>query len=345
MTTTTTTTITTTNTTKHSHCFPSLQGRKLVTVDLCLGRLNDHDLAVVEGTNNALYYRINFDALRARFAADNVKLLVWCSPHNPSGRVWSRQELTRVIELAREFGVKIISDEIHSDLVLPSSGKKHVPLALVARSLGYENMVMTMSGPGKTWNLAGCHSGFVVMESPEMRKRYMEVVGHAYLSYGSVFATTTMLAAYANAAEVEQQRQQRQQRQQQESSVLGSSTGANTMTDPASWLEDVLQYLDGNIDALEQFVVERLPRIRVMRPEASFLVWLDCRRMGMASSQQLESFFTDKAKVFLSSGSGFGGKSAAGFMRINVACPRSFLLGALKRIARAYESVFPAGAQ
>ena len=259
--------------------------------------------------------------------------------------MWTREELTHVVELAREFGVRIISDEIHSDLVLPSSGKKHVPLACVARSLGYEHMVMTMSGPGKTWNLAGCHSGFVVMESSAMRKRYMDVVGHAYLSYGSIFATTTMLAAYANAVEVQEEQQQQEEERGNVGSAPDADAGAvlrQNLTDPAKWLDDVLKYLDRNIDLVERFVAERLPRIRVMRPEASFLVWLDCRAMG-TTGEQLELFFTNKAKVFLSSGSGFGGKHASGFMRMNVACPRSFLVEALDRIARAYDNAFHAG--
>ena len=309
------------------------EGRKLVTLDLCLrcGATPRRD-----GTSG-YYYTVDFDALRKCFAEESIKLLIFCSPQNPSGRVWSVEELTRVVTLAREFGVKIISDEIHSDLVLPSSGRKHTPLALVARDLGYEKNVMTMSGPGKTWNVAGMHCGFVVMENPDMRKRYMEVAGHAYLSFGSAFATTTMLAAYATATEV-----------QEAHAGIGTSRGSgdqlsqNLFPDPAAWLEHLLKYLDRNIDVLEQFVAKRLPRIRVMRPEASFLVWLDCREMSVDGvPADLASFFTDKARVFLSPGASFGGDKSSGFMRMNVACPTSFLIEALKKVECSYNDMFP----
>ena len=297
------------------------EGRKLVTVYLSLSK-----------TDSGVQYEIDFEALRKCFKEEHVKALIWCSPHNPGGRVWSRTELEKVVSLSQKHNVVIISDEIHSDLVLPSCNIRHIPIAVVARSLGYHDHVMTMGGPGKAWNLAGIHCGYVVLESEKMRTRYLEIAGHAHLTFGSVFATTAMLATYEAIGDVDDS----QRPQATSDRLLGAS----------EWLGLTLKYIESNIDLLEWYILKNLPRIRVMRPQASYLVWLDCRRMGLSGvpsiengvevHSELETFFIHSARVHLSNGFQFGGIHTSSYMRINVACPKSYLMKALQRIARAY---------
>ena len=316
-------------------------GRKLVRVFLKL----------VRRASPEQRYDIDFDALRAAIADHQAKLLLWCSPHNPGGRVWTRGELRRVVDLAREHDVFIISDEIHSDLVLPparncdtSTGAgegcacQHTPLALVAREdCGSYPRVMTMAGPGKTFNLAGIHSSYVIITDSDVRARYLQVAEPAFLHFGSTFATTALMAAYASPSEA---------------TPAHGTRGARAISAPGPWLDALLVHLRDNVDFVSDFVHRRLPLIHVMRPQASYLVWLDCSGLGLdgscdgecgeGSRSPLDRFFVEEAKVMLSPGAQFGGAVTAQFMRVNVACPRAFLERAMTNIARAYEQRFGA---
>ena len=322
-------------------------GRILVTVHLKSVRKAPSSS---DCTMPQLRYEIDFDALRLAIKEQKVKLLIWCSPHNPGGRVWTRAELKRVIAIAREFNVFIISDEVHSDLVLPPtctqdhSGadyigrvwRPHTPLALVARDdCDCYPRVMTMAGPGKTWNLSGLHCSYVIITNPEVRSSYMRVVAHAFLHFGGTFATTALMAAYANEAEAE---------------CTQGVTVSRLPGAPGPWLDTVLIHIRDNVDYVQDFVRRRLPLMRVMRPDATFLVWLDCTGLGLnattttttnsPSLSPLVRFFLEEAKVMLSPGEEFGGVVTAQFMRLNVACPRWYLTEALHRIWRAYERRF-----
>ena len=270
-------------------------GRRLVT----LGMLEVERETKENGTSKSLFI---FDPKRLKqlIIRENVRALIWCHPHNPGGRVWKKEELKVVVNICKEFNVTIISDEIHSDLML--WGKKHTPMQLVGHACGYNNIV-TMSSPGKTFNLAGMHSGFVVIQNATLHKKYMSVVEHAYLHFGSCFATTSMLSAYTN--------------------------------DGRLWMNQLIAYLEQNVRLVEQFFSDRIPEIRVMRPDASFLVLLNCEQLGFKNSSDLIHFFRKKARVQLSDGYTFGGNTYAQYQRMNIGCTRDVLMDGLQRIEKA----------
>ena len=265
-------------------------GRRLVAVDAAFDRSA----------------ALDFGVLRSTLQENDVKALIWCSPHNPSGRVWNPEELRAVAVICIDLGVFIISDEIHSDLVL--WGLKHTPMALVCRQIGYD-AVLTACSPGKTWGLAGLHCGFVVLENSEYRAKYLAIVEHAYLHYGSTFATVGMMAAYQHGG---------------------------------PWRNRLCRYLESQAEFTEAFLEERIPQIVPLRPGASFLIWLDCSGLqleavtGKARSE-LCLFMEQDAKVKLSDGFTFGGEPTAHYQRINVACSRAVLREALERIAVAVD--------
>ena len=266
-------------------------GRRLVSVDAGPGAAVESPLT------------LDLAALRASLAAERVAALIWCSPHNPSGRVWTRAELRAVATMCKELDVFIISDEIHCDLVL--WGLVHTPMALACADVGHTR-VLVASSPGKTWNLAGLHCGFVVVQDAVLRAKYRAVVEHAYLHYGSAFATTGMLAAYVHGG---------------------------------PWRTRVCRYIESQVHFVERFLAAHAPELVPARPQASFLVWVDCARLGLdalrgGATSELCRFFLD-AGVKLSDGWSFGGEATAQYQRINVACSRAVLAEALARIAAA----------
>ena len=143
---------------------------------------------------NSQQLHFDIDSLRDCLEIEQPRMLIWCSPHNPGGRVWTRGELCQVAALCKELDVIILSDEIHCDLTL--WGLQHVPMALACKQVGYDGVITTCS-PGKTWNLAGLQCGFVVLEHDDMRRKYLSIVEHQFLHFGSVFATVAMMAAYS----------------------------------------------------------------------------------------------------------------------------------------------------
>jgi cystathionine beta-lyase len=265
-------------------------GRRLVAVDASPGS----DTSLV----------LDLALLRSTLVAEGARALIWCSPHNPSGRVWTEEEVCAVAGLCKELGVFIISDEIHSDLCL--WGTRHTPMALACQRVGYRQ-VLTTSSPGKTWNLAGLHCGFVVLQCPALRAKYLAIAEHAYLHFGSAFATAGMMAAYQ----------------------LGGP-----------WRLRLCRYLESQIEFLESFLQNRVPEMIAIRPQASFLVWMDCSGLRMdavsgGAASALCLFFTEAARVKLSDGWSFGGEPTAQYQRINVGCSRAMLTDALERIASA----------
>ena len=288
-------------------------------------------------------YGVDVAALRAAFQRENIRMLIWCSPHNPGGVVWTRAELREVVQACVDFDVCIISDEVHSDLVLPSAAAiSHVPTALVCKELGYERVV-TLSSPGKTWNLAGLHGAFVVIESAAMRAAFLERVECGHLNFGSTFATTGMLAAY---------------------------------THGKPWLMKARAHIAGNVARVATFLAKHVPEIAPILPQASYLVWLDCTQLSAlllasrgddapqgegkgedkdedkdkdtgtgegasegasvaaaaAAAAALDRFFVNDARLMLSGGAQFAGADADTYQRMNVACSRKTLDTALERL-------------
>lgn len=239
-------------------------------------------------------YEIDFD----RFKSDlqGCKLLILSNPHNPGGRVWTPEELAMIAELCAESGTLVISDEIHADLTLPPY--KHTTYALVSEK-ARQNSLVFMS-PSKAFNMPGLASSYCVIENEALRHQFQAYMEASEFSEGHLFAYLSVAEAYSNGTE---------------------------------WLDQALAYIQGNIDFTDTYLCTHIPGIRVIRPQASYLVFLDCRELGL-SQEKLVDLFVNGAHLALNNGTTFG-KEGEGFMRLNVACPRSVLEKALSQLQQA----------
>lgn len=239
-------------------------------------------------------YEIDFD----RFKSDlqGCKLLILSNPHNPGGRVWTPEELVMIAELCAESGTLVISDEIHADLTLPPY--KHTTYALVSEK-ARQNSLVFMS-PSKAFNMPGLASSYCVIENEALRHQFQAYMEASEFSEGHLFAYLSVAEAYSNGTE---------------------------------WLDQALAYIQGNIDFTDTYLRTHIPGIRVIRPQASYLVFLDCRELGL-SQEKLVDLFVNGAHLALNNGTTFG-KEGEGFMRLNVACPRSVLEKALSQLQQA----------
>lgn len=244
-------------------------------------------------------YEMDFEDLEAKLGS-GVKIMLLCNPHNPVGRVWSREELQKVGELCARYDVMIISDEIHCDLVY--SGFTHIPAASVSEELAQRTV--TCIAPSKTFNIAGLSTSAVVIPNNAIRNKFKGTMKRLGIEMSNLFGITALEAAYAQGEE---------------------------------WLDQVLAYLEDNLDFLVDYISSSIPQIKVSKPQGTYLAWLDCRELGM-SQKDLVDFFINKAGVGLNDGAAFG-EDGEGFMRINIACPRSLLAEALKRMEQAVKSL------
>lgn len=245
---------------------------------------------------NGQYY-IDFD--RFRKDIQGCKLLILSNPHNPGGRVWTREELEQIAEICYESKTLVISDEIHADLTLPPY--QHITFALVSEK-ARQNSLVFMS-PSKAFNMPGLASSYCIIENKEICRCFQEYMEASELSEGHLFAYLSVAAAYSNGTE---------------------------------WLDQVLAYIQSNIDFTDAFLSEYIPDIKMIRPQASYLVFLDCRTLGL-NQKELVDLFVDGAHLALNDGTMFG-KEGEGFMRLNVACPRSVLEKALKQLKEACDN-------
>jgi len=226
----------------------------------------------------------------------NVKLLLLCSPHNPGGSVWTRRELERLGELCTEKGVLIVSDEIHSDLIF--KGHKHVPTASVSDEVA--RRTVTLISPTKTFNTAGLPIATAIIPDVDLRRRFQRTMENLHLTIPNVLSVAALESAY---------------------------------THGERWLEQLLDYLENNLNYTVAFFERHIPEIRVIKPEGTYLVWLDCRGLGM-NHDQLQAFMVGRARVGLNDGLKFG-LGGDRFLRLNMACPLSVLKEALERIEQA----------
>lgn len=225
-------------------------------------------------------------------------ILILCSPHNPVGRVWSKEELNRLGELCLKYNFLVISDEIHADLVY--TGYNHIPIASISDRITQNTI--TMIAPSKTFNLAGLGAAVTIIPDKKMRESFVKTM-RGLVPSGNVIGYTAMEATYSKGEE---------------------------------WLEGQLKYLKENRNYLIQFIGKYIPGIKVIKPEGTYLVWLDCRGLEF-SNKDLERFMIEKAKVGLNAGTWFG-SGGEGFMRLNIACPRSVLKEGLTRIKDAVQT-------
>lgn len=234
-----------------------------------------------------------------RFKEDvkGCRMFILCNPHNPGGRVWTREELAEVARICYENNTLVVSDEIHADLTLPPYVHTAFPtVSEEARS----NSIVFMS-PSKAFNMAGLSSSYCIIADKELRDRFAEHLESSELEQGHIFAFNTVAASYSNGTE---------------------------------WLDQLLEYIQGNIDYTDEFIKEHIPAIKVIRPQASYLIFLDCRELGLPQ-EELVNFFVNGARLALNDGSMFG-HEGTGFMRLNIGCPRSVLKQALEQLKDAY---------
>lgn len=239
-------------------------------------------------------YEMDFDNLEQVLQDPKCKLLVLSNPHNPAGIVWPRETLVRLAEICHAHGVLVISDEIHCDMAL--FGHKHVPFACVSDKAAA--ISITFGAPSKTFNIAGIVSSYAVVPDPDLRKRFYGWVEANEFGAPDIFAPIATVAAF-------------------------------TQGEP--WREEMVRYLEGNVLFVEDYLAKYIPAIRPMRPQASFLVWLDCTGLGL-DHDALVSLFVDKAGLALNDGDMFG---APGWMRLNIGTPRAVLQEALERLRAA----------
>jgi cysteine-S-conjugate beta-lyase len=244
-------------------------------------------------------YTFDFEDLKSKIT-ENTKLLMLCNPQNPGGMVFTKHELEKLSAICLENKIIVISDEIHSDLIF--NGNKHIPFASISEEAA-NNCVICMA-PSKTFNLAGLTTSLVIIPNKNKFARYERTLGVGHLGMGNIFGTVALEAAY--------------------------NYGDN-------WLEQLLVYLWDNYLFLEDFFNKNLPKVNVMKPEATYLIWIDFRKYGM-KDEELSRFIIENAKVGLNNGDRFG-TGGDGWMRINIGCPRSILQEGLERIKKAFGKI------
>ena len=230
----------------------------------------------------------------------DCKVFLLCNPHNPGGRVWSKEELAHMCDICAKYNVLVISDEIHCDMTL--KGYKHVPFATCCDKA--KELCITFMAASKTFNIAGLKSSYHIIQSEDIRKQYHEFLRKSELDTAHVFATGPVATAYNEGEE---------------------------------WLEQMLEYVEANIDFMEQYLKDNMPKMGMIRPQASFLVFLDARGLGLPHDKLVE-FFVREAKVGMNDGAMFG-EEGSGYMRMNLGCPRSVLEKALNQIKKAYDKI------
>ena len=268
----------------------------------CGCQVANNQLKLLDG-----HYEIDYNDLISKFAlkdgmsptVSRARMMILCSPHNPVGRVWTRDELVQMGEIVIERGALMLSDEIHCELLF--KGAKHTPFSSISRE--FEQHSMVCMAPSKTFNLAGLNASIIIIPNEGLRLRF-NAARHGIVTRVNLFGLTAMEAAYRYGDE---------------------------------WLGQLLEYLQGNLDYLMAYFEQKISKIEVIKPEGTYLVWLDCRKLGLCDAE-LRSFMRKKARVGLDDGYLFG-PAGAGFQRINIACPRSTLAEALERIENAVNSL------
>ena len=247
---------------------------------------------LIRGTEGR--YTIDFDALE-RAITPRTRMFLLCNPHNPVGRVFTREELLRMAEICLRHGLIICADEVHGDLIY--TGHSHVPIASLDPEI--EARTVTLLAPSKTFNLAGLKTSLAVIPNRALREKFMAARADM-VQTGNILGYTAMLAAYR---------------------------------DGQPWLDELLRYLESNRDFLVKYVRTNFPGIEMGIPEGTYLAWLDCRRAGIPSNDPF-TFFLESGRVAFNDGATFG-RGGEGFVRLNFGCPRSLLIQGLERMGAA----------
>ncbi len=260
-------------------------------------KLNNRNILYNDLLFDGQKYSIDFEDLELQFS-QGVKMMFLCNPHNPTGSVWSRQDLETIGKLCCKYDVLIISDEIHQDIVY--LGHNHIPIASISEEI--RRRTITCCAPSKTFNIAGLVTSYLIIPDDILRETIQNHLKQLGFSTWNIFGNFALPVAYNQGAE---------------------------------WLEQLLQYLEENIEFINNFLREKIPEIKLVKPQGTYIGWLDCRNLKMTDSE-LEKFFTEYAKVGLLTGRKFG-INGSGFMRIVFACPKSKIEEGLTRILNSYD--------
>ena len=261
---------------------------------------NDRQLVVNPLVLKNGRYEMDFADMERKIVDYHVKMLLLCSPHNPVGRVWTKEELLRVGEICQKHGVLVVSDEIHADFTY--AGHTHRVLASVKSE--FADFTITCTAPSKTFNLAGLQNSNIFIPNRQLRHAYKKELSACGCGGTNCMGMAACQAAYEAGAD---------------------------------WLEQLKQYLAGNLAYIRQFLREKLPEIALIEPDGTYLVWLDLRKLGLTEQQQRQLIVQD-AKLWLDTGTLFG-QGGEGFERINIACPRTTIEQAMQRLEHAVHKI------
>lgn len=242
---------------------------------------------------------MDFESLAASIDP-KTRMIIISNPHNPVGRVWSPEELNKLAEICLKNNILILSDEIHCDLVLP--GFRHTPFAALSEKIA-ENTI-TCIAPSKTFNLAGLATSSVIISNAVLKKSFTRFLENLHIGSGNIFGTAASVAAYTHGHE---------------------------------WLDALLEYIDRNIEFVEDYCLKMIPEIIPVSPEATYMIWLDCRKLGM-QGKELHNFFVHKAGIGMNEGSTFG-PGGEGFMRMNLGTTHQTVIQAMEQIEKAVSSL------
>lgn len=255
--------------------------------------VSNNPLVVVDGK-----YEIDFEDFEEKLK--EVKLFILCNPHNPTGRVFTYDELKKMGDLCVKYGVYIVSDEIHSDIIF--ANHKHIHIASISEEIA--NITLTYFAPSKTFNVAGFSTAFAVIPNEDMRVKYSNCGNKIHVDQGNILGAVAARAAYSNGDE---------------------------------WVDELNVYLESNIDYVLDFLRENTPKIKCIKPESTFLLWLDCRELGL-SQEELCEFMVNVAHLGLNDGQMFGAEGV-GFLRFNIGTQKAVLAKALEQLKAAYDTL------
>lgn len=261
---------------------------------------------VVKGNNRTLVenplivkdgrYTMDFEDLKVKASDPDCKMFILCSPHNPVGRVWSREELEELGRICIDNNVLIVSDEIHFDLVFKPN--KHIPFASISEEFRMNSI--TCTAPSKTFNIAGLHSAYCIIYDEEKMERYRKELGLLDLNRSNSFSREATQVAYEKGHQ---------------------------------WVDELVEYIKGNMEFVYDYISKNIQGIKPLKMEGTYLMWLDCRGLGL-DEKGIDDLFVNGAEIALDSGYWFG-ESGRGFMRINLACSRTMLKEALEKLSEA----------
>lgn len=258
--------------------------------------VKDHERELVQNQlilNEQGDYEINFEDLERSLASERAKMIILCSPHNPIGRIWTKEELSRIAALCEQYDVLVVSDEIHADLIYQAGS--HTPFASLSEDAAMRSFICTAAS--KTFNIAGLNTANIIIPNDTLRGKFDKALKRYALGSITPMGAAATEAAYREGGE---------------------------------WLDALLTYIRGNMEYIQDFIGQHIPEVKVILPQATYLLWIDFRGLGM-SDEDLNRFLIQKAKIGMNRGSSFGA-DGEGFMRMNMACTRTTAEEAMSRL-------------